>query len=77
MNYFQNTAETSLLFSFELINQIDGIVKTNALTFVNGGHTHGVGKCVFPVSMPPTDQDQIIGFLHKGGAGQLLNQWLR
>ena len=72
MNYFQNTADTCLLFSFELINQIDGIVKTNALTFVNGGHTHGGRQVRFP-GIGATDQDQIIGFLHKGGAGQLLN----
>jgi hypothetical protein len=32
------------------------------------GRLHGIGAI---------DQDQIMGFLHKGGAGQLLNLWLR
>ena len=61
-----------LLFALQLVDQIDGVVETQAFALVDGGDAQGGGQVGFACARA-ADQDQVVRAVHKGGAGQLLD----
>ena len=61
-----------LLFPFELIDQVHGVVEADPFAVVDGRHTQGRGE-VGLAGARAAHQDQIVGVVHEGGGGQLFD----
>lgn len=61
-----------LLFPFQLIDQIHGVVEAHPLALMNGHHTQRGGQVGF-AGAGAADQDQVMRAVHEGAAGQLLD----